>query len=259
MSKKTGQALPLVVSWDESRPLPRRSIRGPVQALAPGMQAEPWHDSGPVDQPFDFCGRMRELCVDVVKRCNELGHIDLSKVLIAVTQARRFRSRGLQARVTPMRFHGGELTRRRRGVTYQVQRFFVDGREILYIVAFCLPRFLDLDFDEKFITLFHELYHISPYFDGDLRRHGGRYSVHSHSQKAYDQHMAELAREYLAQKPDARLHAFMRLNFAQLRCRHGSVVGTVVPRPKLIPIAIGNRPLVVSQGNEETDHRDAAR
>jgi hypothetical protein len=29
------------------------------------------------------------------------------------------------------------------------------------------------------------------------------------------------------------------LNFAQLQQRHGSVVGVVVPRPKLIPIASG--------------------
>ena len=37
---------------------------------------------------------------------------------------------GLQARVTPMRFEGGELTRRFRGVNYQVQRYFVDDAEV---------------------------------------------------------------------------------------------------------------------------------
>jgi hypothetical protein len=38
-------------------------------------------------------------------------------------------------------------------------------------------------------------------------------------------------------RPEPRLQAFLRLNFAQLRQRHGSVLGVVVPRPKLIPIA----------------------
>ncbi len=52
---------------------------------------------------------------------------------------------------------------------------------MLYLVTFCLPRFLDQDFDDKFITLFHELYHISPRFEGDLRRHEGRCALHSHS------------------------------------------------------------------------------
>jgi hypothetical protein len=122
-------------------------------------------------------------------------------------------------------------------VTYQVQRYFVDSRDILYLVTFCLPRFLDLDFDEKFVTLFHELYHISPAFDGDLRRHDGRYSVHSHSQRLYDEHMAHLARAYLNDGADPNLHGFLRLDFAQLQCRHGSVVGVMVPRPKIIPLA----------------------
>jgi predicted metallopeptidase len=157
-------------------------------------------------------------------------------LLFAVTQARSGRTHGLQARVTPLRFHQGRLRRRRRGVSYQVQRYFVGDQEMLYVLTFCLPRFLDQDFDDKFITLFHELYHISPAFDGDLRRHEGRYSIHSHSKRGYDEHMADLARSYLANGADPQLHAFLRLNFAQLQQRHGHVIGAVVPRPKLIPI-----------------------
>jgi len=136
-----------------------------------------------------------------------------------------------------MRFRNGALTRRHGRTDYQVQRFRVDGREILYVMTFCLPRFLDLDFDEKLITLFHELYHIGLEFDGDLRRHNGRYNVHSHSKKDYDKHMGQLARQYLSQGADDSLHAFLRLNFAQLLDRHGEVVGVVVPRPKLLPLS----------------------
>jgi hypothetical protein len=179
---------------------------------------------------------VERLCAEICKRSGKLGHLDLSRVLFVVTQARNGRAHGLQARVTPLRFRGGRLTRERRGVSYQVQRYLVGDRDLLYIVAFCLPRFLDLDFDEKLITLFHELYHISPAFDGDLRRHGGRYSIHSRSQRDYDEHMAYLARAYLSGGANPALHGFLRLNFAQLHRRHGSVVGIVVPRPKIIPI-----------------------
>jgi hypothetical protein len=77
-----------------------------------------------------------------------------------------------------------------------VQRYFVDEREILYLVTFCLPRFLDQDFDDKFITLFHEMYHIGPAFDGDLRRHPGRCAMHTSSKNSYDKHMAHLALEF---------------------------------------------------------------
>ncbi len=190
----------------------------------------------PLNGGFDFTGHVRRLCADIVRRCPELSHIRLPNVLVGFTQARNGRSFGLQARVTPLRFHGGLLVRRHRGVPYQVQRFLVDGQDVLYLMTFCLPRFLNLAPDDKLVTLFHELFHISPRFDGDLRRHAGRYSVHSHSQRQYDQYMAQLARAYLASEPDPDLRAFLDMDFGQLRRRHGAVFGLALPRPKLVPL-----------------------
>jgi hypothetical protein len=230
---------PFVCCWNQgAKPLPLRVIRAPSPARVHPLAntAALWLATGPAERPFDFCGHIQRLCADITLRCEALRHIDVSRLLFAVTQARSDRTHGLQARVTPLRFREGRLQRRRRGVSYQVQRYFVGDREMLYVMTFCLPRFLDQDFDDKFITLFHELYHISPVFDGDLRRHQGRYAIHSHSKRGYDQYMADLARSYLSNGADPALHAFLRLNFAQLQQRHGHVVGVVVPRPKLIPI-----------------------
>jgi predicted metallopeptidase len=237
--ERAPKTLPPVLRWHEpDRPLPLRPVRLPPGARprALGLEAPPWLDTGPAGVSFDFCARVGRLCADVVARCPELEHIDVSRLLFAVTQARNGQRHGLQARVTPLRFRHGELVRRRQGVTYQVQRYVVDGRDMLYLVTFCLPRFLDQSFDDKFITLFHELYHISPAFEGDLRRLGGRCAVHSHSKRAYDAHMAQLARAYLAGGADPALHAFLRMDFAQLAHRHGSVVGVFVPRPRLLPL-----------------------
>jgi hypothetical protein len=230
---------PFIRNWDStSGSLPVRAIRAPDKrrAFPLGLEAPPWLDTGPTEQPFPFCEYVQRLCADVAVRCESLRHIDVSRMLFAVTQARSARAHGLQARVTPLRFHDGQLVRQRRGTAYQVQRYFVEGREMLYVVTFCLPRFLDQDFDDKLITVFHELYHISPDFNGDLRRHQGRYAIHSHSKRGYDTHMADLARAYLANGADPRLHAFLRLNFAQLQHRHGQVLGVVAPRPKLIRV-----------------------
>jgi predicted metallopeptidase len=230
---------PLVMRWEGfDPPLPVQAVR--CYGRGTGVIADPlddW-DTGPSDEPFDFTGHVRRLCVDIVRRCPELSHIRLANVLIGFTQARNGRAYGLQARVTPLRFHGGLLVRRHRGVPYQVQRFLVAGQDVLYLVSFCLPRFLNQAYDDKMVTLFHELFHISPRFDGDLRRHAGRYAVHSHSQRRYDQYMAKLARAYLATDPDPALRAFLRLDFGQLRRRHGAVVGVTVPRPKLVPLAV---------------------
>jgi hypothetical protein len=142
----------------------------------------------------------------------------------------------LHARVTPLRFRNGQLVRKRSGSGYQVQRYVVDGVEMLYLVTFCLPRFLDQTFDEKLVTLFHELYHVSPAFEGDLRVLDGRCRHHSRDKKAYDAHMLVLARSYLSGGADPDLNAFLRLDFAQLMHRHGSVVGVMVPRPRQLPV-----------------------
>ncbi len=233
-------SLPLELRWSAAdNPLPLRTVRLPIRTRRQtiGLAAPPWLSTGPVHKPFDFSGHVRALCADIVRHCEELRHIDVARLLFGMTQARSGRRHGLQARVTPMRFRHGQLTRRRRGGGfYQVQRYFVEDREMLYLVTFCLPRFLDQDFDDKFITLFHELYHISPNFEGDLRRHDGRCALHTHSKRLYDAHMAHLARAYLSNGAAQSLHAFLRLNFAQLQHRHGSVVGVVVPRPRLLPI-----------------------
>jgi predicted metallopeptidase len=234
-------ALPLTLRWHHpDNPLPQRTVRLPRRARprAVGLEAPPWLATGPAGQPFDFCGHVRRLCADIVRHTPDLGHIDVSRLLFGMTQARNNLPYGLQARVTPLRFRGGELLRRRKGVAYQVQRYVVDGQEMLYLITFCLPRFLDQDFDDKFITLFHELYHISPSFEGDLRRHEGRYALHSHSKRHYDSHMADLARSYLSNGADRPLHGFLRLNFAQLQHRHGSVVAVQVPRPRLLPVVV---------------------
>lgn len=217
--------------------MPLRVIRRPDADMPTRVTIPDNLDTGPRDRPFDFCGQTRRLLADVVRRCPELAHIRIERVLLGVTQARSARRHGEQARVTPLRFAHGALTRTRGGVTYQVQRYFLGAHEYLYLLTFCLPRFLEQSYDDKFVTLFHELYHLSPACDGDLRRHGGRYHLHSRDPRAYDRRMLELARAYLATHPDPRLYAYLRLDFNQLSQRHGSVVGVVVPRPKIIRLA----------------------
>jgi predicted metallopeptidase len=179
---------------------------------------------------------MRTLCADIAARCPGLRHVHMPRVLVTFTPSRNRSRYGLQARVTPLRFHNGALTRRQGATEYRVQRFFVNGSEMFYVLTFCLPRFLDQPFREKLVTVFHELYHIGPAFDGDLRRHPGRCTVHSHSKREYDSRMADLAREYLAGHPQPEVFQFLRSSYRELWDSHGGVTGAVVPRPKLLPV-----------------------
>jgi predicted metallopeptidase len=185
---------------------------------------------------LDLTAALHALIADAARRCPEFAHIDPTRLLVTVTAARNRSRFGLQARVTPMRFAGGASTRRYRGADYRVQRYLVNGVEVLYLVTFCVPRFLDQSSDEKLVTVFHELYHIGPRFDGDLRRHAGRCAYHTHSKKRYDARMAELVDRYLATHPDPAGLNWLGSRAGELAAHFNGVYGTVVPRPKMVPV-----------------------
>jgi hypothetical protein len=136
-----------------------------------------------------------------------------------------------------MRFANGATTGVRRGRQYTCQQLLsADGQEMLYILRFYLPRFMDEDFEQKLGTIFHELWHISPRFDGDLRRHPGRCYIHTHSEVAYNAHMKQLSRAWLDRGPPDSLYRFLQKDFDQLEREHERVVGVRIPQPKLIPL-----------------------
>jgi predicted metallopeptidase len=228
---------PLLLSWNADNPLPRLVLRPSQRMQRQPIPVPPrGTDTGPHDQPFDFSRAMSECCGDIAAKCSALSHIDPNHILFTIIKARNGQRHGLQARVTPLRCEGGTLTTHSRRTTYQVQRYQVEGREILYLITFCLPRFQNRTFASKLVTIFHELYHISESFNGALRRFDGRYTTHTASQKEYDTHMAALAEQYLRNGADLTKSAFLQLSFWQLCRRHGTVVGDQVPRPKLIPV-----------------------
>ena len=197
----------------------------------PGISLRPAMKAG-----FDFTAHVRLLCADIVIRLPELSHIDLDQVAISFSQTRNSTQYGLHATLTPMRFEGGASTGIRRGQKYSVQRLFnSEGTEFLYILRFYLPRFMNTDVREKLITILHELWHISPHFNGDLRRHPGRCYAHTGSQQRYDAEMARLADRWLERSPPGSLYEFLHLDFGELQDVHGRVYGIRIPQPKLIP------------------------
>lgn len=190
-----------------------------------------------VRMPFDFSAAMYRLCEDIVQRLPDLRHINMPEVAVTFAQARSRVSHGMQAKLTPLRFEDGTLVTERYGRQWTVPRLYHGRQELLYILTFYLPRFFDHCVREKMITVIHELFHISPEFNGDIRRFGGRYHAHSHSQKQYDECMGELVDVYLAQRPPRELYSFLEISFSELQARHGGVVGLKVPIPKLIPMS----------------------
>jgi len=187
---------------------------------------------------LDFTSQMRRLCEDMVARVDQLRHIDMARVAVSFSQTRKAANHGMYASLTPMRFVGGQTHTVRRGRKWSVQRLQgSDGREMLYILSFYLPRFLDLKFREKLTTVMHELWHIGPKFDGDVRRFQGRCFAHGGSQQRYDAHVDRLVDCWLGSHPPESVAEFLRPNFRELVARHGRVFGRKIPAPKLFPVA----------------------
>jgi hypothetical protein len=185
---------------------------------------------------FDFTAHISAVCDDMVRRLPELNHIDMSLVGVGFSQSRKPSLHGLFASLTPLRFAGGATHSMRRGRKYTIQPVEVAGRQMLYLLRFALPRFLDLPLDEKLITVVHELWHISPKFDGDLRRFGGRCYAHGHSRKGYDEHSKKMVDRWLALSPPETLYDFLKLNFRSLHGIHGRIFGRKIASPKLLPM-----------------------
>lgn len=189
--------------------------------------------------PFHFTDHVRSICADMIARLPELRHIDLGQVAVSFVQARSRVSHGIQATLTPMRFEQGALLTVTRGRKYTVQRLYDrdSGREILYILSLYVPRFFNHPLEEKIATIIHELWHISPQFNGDLRRFAGRCYAHGANQKDYDAEVDQLAKAWFAKNPPAHLLEPLRGNFRQLQARYGQIIGAKIPKPKLIAVA----------------------
>jgi hypothetical protein len=169
-------------------------------------------------------------------RLPPLRHIDLDRVAIGIRRARSRQLHGVYATLTPLRFADGDVHETRRGRRYRIQPLVSRGGcEFLYLLSFYLPRFLDLSLEAKLSTIIHELWHIGPRFDGDLRRHEGRCYAHGRSQREYDAAMDRFAQQWLAGDPPAHLYEFLSQPYDELAAERGGVHGERWPAPKLVP------------------------
>jgi hypothetical protein len=191
-----------------------------------------------VGQPkgLDFTAAMRRLCGDMAVRLPDLNHVVIDRVTFRVCQTRKPVAYGMHASLTPLRFAGGERYSRRRNRLWTIAPLFdAAGRELLYLLSFYLPRFCDQSLEEKLSTVMHELWHISPAFDGDLRRMPGRCYAHGSSEAEFHNRARQAARQWLSLAPPPELYAFLDCDFRQLCQRYGGVYGARISTPKLVP------------------------
>jgi len=185
---------------------------------------------------LNLTGELERLIADITARSPELQHIAPERLLVCVSSGRAGVG-GSLAKIHPLRFAGGEKSvtsrRGRRRVLCTMPTITHQGEEMLYVIYFLVPRFLELPFREKLITVFHELYHISPACDGDIRRFPGRNYAHGSSTKTYNALMGVLVDAYLERLPELSRLSFLEGNLAALRERHGAIVARRLQAPRI--------------------------
>lgn len=184
---------------------------------------------------FNFTDTMTSLVRHITTNCPEFGHIDTERLIISYSRTRSPGMHGVYASLQPLRFEGGATSIQRRKRTYVMPSVIHHGREMFYIVYFAMPRFMNLDFETKVVTVFHELYHISPEFNGDIRRFPGKNYAHGHSRKRYNDRVRVLMESYLPTPGAEEQVAFLRMSMDELTERHGEIVGVRIrpPKPRL--------------------------
>ena len=135
---------------------------------------------------------VKRLIRDAARRLPELGHVRAGRILVVAGEARR----ASRATIRPARFKqtGRPPSRGRRKPLVRVK-----GRTILYVVTLRPLWFVASTPEARIDTILHELYHVSPRFDGTLHR-GRRHTRLPRSR--YDRRIRALRRRYLATAPE---------------------------------------------------------
>lgn len=176
-------------------------------------------------RPYNLTDDVGLLVHLLCKRVERLSHVQPGRILHGVSQARNRSKYGIFAQCHGLRFkHGRREFKTRDGYAWQWPVIRVGGMEILYYITYFLPRFLDQPPRERLHTLVHELYHINPDFNGDLRRFPGRNEYHGNRYADFDgvvDSILEECREHI----DLDRFPFLAFGFDELVARYGGVVG----------------------------------
>lgn len=136
---------------------------------------------------------------DASRRIPELSTIDPGRILVVAGEARR----ASRATVRPLRFacSGDRISADGKRAKPVVQ---IRGRRMLYVVTF-RPRFFLRSTPEKRVeTILHELWHISPAFDGTLDRERRHAALPG---RLFRDRFGPVVERYLVEMPRALLDA----------------------------------------------------
>ena len=154
---------------------------------------------------------------DMIRFTGEFRQFDMNRILICCATNRRDGRGATYGKLLPMRFKDGSSVIKYNDKYYTIPKLNVNGSEILYIIYFYVPKFFDLSARDKIKVMFHELYHINPDFNGDIRRMGKVKSAHGHSRKSFEEKYIEYAEDFFKKISAAPYCNFLAMNTDDLK------------------------------------------
>lgn len=147
-------------------------------------------------EAFNITDAFTLIIGEMIKKTDEFRLFDINRLLVCCATNRNTSRGGIYGKLVPLKFENGNNIVKHRGYYYTIPRLTVNDMEILYVVYFYIPKFLDLPAEKKIDVMFHELYHINPEFNGDIRRMGEFKKAHGHSRKSFDEKYRDYAESF---------------------------------------------------------------
>lgn len=188
------------------------------------------------EQEINLTNIMTLILHEAIQKTDCFNKFDINRILVAGSKNKKESKRGTYSKVVPLRFKNGKSVIRYEGHNYCIPKIKVSGTEILYIIYFYMPSFFNLNAEEKIKVLFHELYHISPDFNGDIRRIGSVKYAHGHSGKKFEENYLSHAEKFFSYIKKTRYFDFLTMNFADFNRHFSKIKINRVKKPKPIKL-----------------------
>ena len=164
----------------------------------------------------------------------QFAHIDMKYVLVSVA-FNKASSRGyMYGKLVPLCFENGQKESAYKGRFYRLPDVLYEDTSQLYVIYFYAPRFFNLPPYEKLKVIFHELYHISPEFNGDIRRMGNKKFAHGHSRKNFDALFEEEAKRFSEHIANTEFFEFLSFSADDFYKKFKKVIYLKVKMPRAV-------------------------
>lgn len=166
------------------------------------------------------------------------SHINTGQMLVCLS-TNKGSGGGIYGKLVPMRFKNGEEIIEYKKKYYAIPHVFNNNMKILYIIYFYMPKFFDLPPDDKLNVIFHELFHINPSFNGDIRRMGKVKSAHGFSKRHFDSHFHDSVIQFKNKIRSSEIYSILSMNTDQLYGTYGKIIARKMKMPR--PVIINNK------------------